>query len=69
MERLGIGILGAGFVARFHLRAYAKIRNNDVVAIYSRTYEKSKELALYSEQLGLGRPRVYDNVWDLLKDP
>jgi len=69
VKRLGIGIIGAGFVARFHLRAFAGIRNADVVAIYSRTIEKAKELVSFAEQLGLGRPKVYDNVWDLLKDP
>lgn len=69
MKRLGIGIIGAGFVARFHLRAFAGIRNADVVAIYSRTIEKAKELASFAEQLGLGRPKVYNNVWDLLRDP
>ncbi len=69
MERLGVGILGVGFVAKFHLRAFANIRNIDVVAIYSRTYERAKEAAFYSEQLGLGRPKVYSDVWDLLRDP
>lgn len=38
------------------------------VAVYSRTAEKAKELASFAEQLGLSRPKVYTDVWDLLRD-
>ncbi|MCS7110876.1 MAG: Gfo/Idh/MocA family oxidoreductase [Ignisphaera sp.] len=69
MERLGVGILGAGFVAKFHLRAFANIRGIDVVAIYSRTLERARDAAAYAEQLGLGRPKAVDDVWDVLRDP
>jgi predicted dehydrogenase len=69
MDRLGVGLIGAGFVARFHLRAFANVRNADVVAIYSRTIDRAKELASYAEQLGMKRPTIYSDVWDLLRDP
>jgi len=69
MDKLGVGIIGAGFVVRFHLRTFANVRNADVVAIYSRTIDRAKELASYAEQLGMKRPTIYSDVWDLLRDP
>ncbi len=69
MNKLGIGIIGSGFVAKFHIRAFTGIRNADIVAIYSRSIDKAKELASMAEQLGVGRPKVYSDVFDMLRDP
>jgi len=69
LERLGVAFIGAGFSARFHLRGFVGIRNADVVAVYSRSEKSSKEFASLAEQLGFERPKVYTNVYDMLKDP
>jgi len=70
MERkLGVGIIGAGFAAKFHVRGWVGIRGADIAAVYSRTESRAKELAALAEQLGVGKPKVYTDVYDMLKDP
>ena len=67
-NKLGIGIIGAGFVAKFHVKSFVGVRNADIKAIYSRTYSKAKSLAGLVENLGVGKPRVYSNIFDMLRD-
>ena len=53
-NRLGIGIVGAGFMARFHLQSFVGVRNADIVGITSRTREKAESAAALARGLGLG---------------
>lgn len=69
MERLGIGFIGSGFSARFHLRGLVGVRGAEVAAVYSRTEESAREFAALSEDLGLGRPKVYKDLHEMLGDP
>ena len=45
MERVRIGLLGAGFVSGFYLQALQHVRDHDVVAISSRTRERASAVA------------------------
>ncbi len=54
MDILGIGFIGAGFSARFHLRGLVGVRGAEVVAVYSRTEKGAKEFSALSEELGIG---------------
>ncbi len=65
---LGIAFIGSGFSARFHLRGLVGVRNVEVKAVYSRNLESAKEFAALSDQLGLGRPKVYDDLSKLVGD-
>ena len=42
------------------------VRNADIVAIYSRTESRARELAALAEQCGVGKPRVYTNLYEML---
>ncbi|QGA55357.1 gfo/Idh/MocA family oxidoreductase [Sulfolobus sp. E5-1-F] len=65
---LGIAFVGSGFSARFHLRGLVGVRNVEVKGVYSRNLNSSKEFAALSEQLGLGKPKVYDDISKMLSD-
>jgi len=70
MERkLGVALVGAGFAARFHVRGWVGVRGADIVAVYSRTEARARELAALAEQLGVGKPKVYTDIFDMLRDP
>ena len=43
--RLGVGIIGGGFVARFHIRSFEAVRNADVQGVVSRTAQSAGEAA------------------------
>ena len=68
-KRLGVAFIGAGFSARFHLQAMVGVRNLDIVGVYSRTGTTAKSFKKLAEDLGLGSPKVYSDVTDLLSDP
>ena len=68
-ERLGIGIVGSGFVARFHIQALVSVRDADVVAITSPTREHAEEAAALAKQLSVGEPKVYSSVGEMVADP
>ena len=48
MDILGIGFIGAGFSARFHLRGLVGVRGAEVVAVYSRAEKGAKEFSALS---------------------
>jgi predicted dehydrogenase len=68
MGGLKVGFIGAGFVAKFHARAFSMVKNAEIVAVYSRTEKSAKELASYIEQLGFRKPRIYTDLHDFLRD-
>lgn len=68
-ERLGVGIVGGGFVARFHIRSFEAVRNADVLGIVSRTRETAGEAAALCHELGVGQAKVYESVAEMVADP
>ena len=63
METLRYGIVGAGFVSQFHLRALESVRGVEVAGLTSRT--PPHELAESARARGLGEARVFDSVREM----
>ena len=40
-RRLGVGVIGSGFNARFHLEAFTGVRDADVLGIWSPNRERA----------------------------
>lgn len=68
-QRLKIGFVGSGFVARFHAQAFAGVRDADVTAICSRNQQTAGEVAALCKELGVGEPKVYRDVHEMVRDP
>jgi len=68
-ERLGVGVIGGGFVARFHIRSFEAVRNADVLGIVSRTRETAAEAAALCHELGVGKAKVFETVAEMVADP
>lgn len=64
MAPTGIGIIGSGVIAQYHLRALAQYTDAEVVAIADLREEVAQRTA---EQFGIDR--VYSNPYDLIADP
>jgi predicted dehydrogenase len=69
MRRLGIGIIGSGFDARFHLQAFRGVRYADVCGIWSPNPENATGAAAPARTLDVGEPRVYRSITDMVSDP
>ena len=66
METLRYGLVGAGFVTAFHLRALEQVRGIEVVGITSRT--PPHQLAASARERGLGDCKVYDSLSAMASD-
>ena len=68
-KRLGIGLIGAGFVGQFHIRSLLGVRHADVTAVCSRTEASAAKAAQVARDIGVGDPKVYTSVADMVADP
>ncbi len=68
-KRLGVGIIGGGFVARFHIRSFEAVRNADVLGVVSRTAETAGEAAELAREIGVGEAKVFDSVAEMVAAP
>lgn len=65
MQRLRLGIIGAGFITHFQARAIQQLRNIDIAGITSRTRASAESAAAYARELGVGEAVVYDSVAEM----
>jgi predicted dehydrogenase len=65
MAALKLGIVGAGFVANFHVRALTQVRNMEVAGITA--LKGAEALSALVKKHGLGNATVYSSVGDMAK--
>ncbi len=65
MEKLRLGIIGAGFITRFQARAVQQLRNIDIAGLTSRTRLHAESTAAFIRELGVGEAVVYDSVGEM----
>ena len=67
-QRLGVGFIGSGFNARFHMRAFEGVRDADVLGVWSPTQKNAAATAKFAAGLGLGDCRAYATITDMVAD-
>ncbi len=68
-RRLGIGLIGSGFNAKFHLHGFVGVRDADVVGVWSPHAEHAAETAALAGTLGVGDARPVKSIGDLVANP
>ena len=68
-DRLGIGIIGSGFNARFHLQAFTRVRDADIRGVWSPNPRHAKDTAELARTLEVGEARAYRSIRDMVGDP
>ena len=68
-NRLGIGIIGSGFNARFHLHAFVGVRDADIRGIWSPNKDNAAEAARLAGSLDVGEPKLHKSISDMVEDP
>jgi len=66
---LGIGFIGSGFNAQFHIRSWTGVRDADVLGVWSPNQEHAAATARYARKLDVGRARPYATIADMVADP
>jgi predicted dehydrogenase len=67
--RLGVGFIGSGFNVRFHMRAFAGVRDADVLGVWSPTQKNARSAASLAKELGVGDARAYRSIAEMVADP
>src|SRR5215475_12387907 len=67
-HRLGIGIIGSGFNAKFHLNAFVGVRDADIKGIWSPNKENAAEAARLACSLDVGEPKLHKSISDMVAD-
>src|SRR4051812_384519 len=68
-ERLGIGFVGSGFNARFHMLGMIGVRDADVRGVWSPNRERAESAAAYARSLDIGDAKAYASIADMVADP
>ncbi len=67
-QRLGVGFVGAGFVARFHIRSFVGVRDADVRGVVGRG-GTAEEAAAIARSLGVGDAQPFGSISEMVADP
>ena len=68
-RRLGIGLIGSGFNAKFHLHGFVGVRDADVLGVWSPHAKRAAETAALARELGVGEARAVKSIADLVANP
>ncbi len=68
-RRLGIGIIGSGFNAKFHLQAFIGVRDADVLGIWSPDHQHAREAASLARKLRVGRAKAFPTIGEMVEHP
>ena len=66
---IGIGFIGSGFNARFHIQSWTGVRDADVRGVWSPNIRNAESTANLERDLGVGDARAYKTIADLVSDP
>ncbi|HEX6630526.1 MAG TPA: Gfo/Idh/MocA family oxidoreductase [Gemmatimonadaceae bacterium] len=67
--RLGVGFIGSGFNARFHMLGWRGVRDADVVGVWSPNAKNAASAAEYARQLDVGPARPHASITEMVADP
>ena len=69
MTKLGVGIIGSGFNAKFHCQAFRGVRDGDVLGVWSPNAENAAATAKYARELDVGDAKAYPSITEMVADP
>ena len=67
--RLGIGIIGSGFNAGFHLQAFTAVRDAEVRGVWSPNAGNAAAAAALARRLDVGEARPFRSIAKMVADP
>jgi len=66
--RLGIGFVGSGFNARFHLQGFQAVRDADVLGVWSPNTQHAESMAALSRSLDVGQAKPFKSIAEMVAD-
>ncbi|HTS87614.1 MAG TPA: Gfo/Idh/MocA family oxidoreductase [Gemmatimonadales bacterium] len=65
---LGIGFIGSGFNARFHMQSFQGVRDAEVRGVWSPNAKHAEEAATFARRLDVGPCRPYRSIGEMVID-
>ncbi len=69
MTKLGVGVIGSGFNARFHCQAFRGVRDADIIGVWSPNPKNATATAGYARSLDVGDAKAYASIAEMVTDP
>ncbi len=66
---LGIGIIGSGFNAQFHIQAFREVRDCEILGVWSPRSANAARTAALARRLDVGRAKPYPSIAAMVADP
>ena len=66
---LGIGFIGSGFNARFHMQSFQGVRDAEILGVWSPNRKNAESAAGYARQLDVGACKPYRSIAEMVVDP
>ena len=67
--RLGVGFIGSGFNARFHMLGWKGVRDADILGVWSPNAKNAASAARYARELDVGAAKAYKSITEMVADP
>ncbi|MFC1530491.1 Gfo/Idh/MocA family protein, partial [Gemmatimonadota bacterium] len=68
-RRLGVGLIGAGFIGQFHIRSFVGVRDADITGIFDVDTQTAERAAVMARKLKVGEPTIHNSITELVADP
>jgi hypothetical protein len=68
-SRLGVGFIGSGFNARFHMLGWRGVRDADVLGVWSPNAKNAASAAALARSLDIGQAKAYKSITAMVADP
>ena len=68
-KRLGVGIIGGGFVAKFHIRSWVGVRDADILGIVDLNEETARAALALIKKLNVGEAKAYKSITEMVSNP
>jgi predicted dehydrogenase len=68
-SRLGVGFIGSGFNARFHIRSWIGVREANVRGVWSPNHAHAEEAAALARSLRVGDARAFNSIEEMIAAP
>ena len=67
-QRLGVGFVGSGFNAHFHMLSWRGVRDGDILGVWSPTAGHARSAAAFARSCDLGDCRPYRSIAAMVQD-
>jgi predicted dehydrogenase len=66
---LGIGFIGSGFNAKFHMQAFRAVRDAEIRGVWSPNTKNAESAAAFARSLDVGNARAFSSIAEMVADP